>query len=78
MKTVLDIIGLWPNAEQFARDIGVKYPSYGRVMKLRRRIPRVHWPALVEASQKIGKPVSREEIEAAHLATPSEERGAAA
>lgn len=70
MRTVRDIISLWPNAEKFSRDIGLKYPSYGRVMKLRGRIPRVHWPALIEASAQIGKPLSRDEIEAAHAETP--------
>ena len=46
-----DIISLWPSAEIFAQDIGLKYRSHGRVMKLRNRIPRGHWDAVIKAAR---------------------------
>ena len=75
--TPIDIIGRWPSAEAFAKAIGLKYPSYARIMKMRGRIPRVHWPAVVEASAEIGQPLTRADIEAAHVApAPKSERAA--
>lgn len=68
-----DIIGKWPSAEHFASDIGLKYPSYGRVMKMRERIPEKYWEAAAAAARARGLPVSIEQIRAAHslpLPTP--------
>lgn len=74
MRTVSDIIGLWPSAEAFSKAIGLKYPSYGRVMRLRGRIPRVHWPMVAKEAAKIAKPISVSEIEAVHRAAPADHR----
>ena len=52
MITVPDIIERWPSAEHFASDIGLKYPSYGRVLKLRGRIPRKYWPEALAAATR--------------------------
>ena len=44
------IIDLWPSAEQFGCDIGLKYPSYARVMKMRGSIPEKHYDAISNAA----------------------------
>lgn len=75
--TPIDIIDRWPSAEAFAKAIGLKYPSYARIMKMRGRIPRVHWHAVAEASVAIGKPLTVAQIADAHPAKP-QSQGAAA
>ena len=52
MRSASDIINLWPSAEIFADDLGLKWRSHGRVMKSRGRIPEKYWPAVVEAAKK--------------------------
>lgn len=52
MLNVAKIIEKWPSAEVFADDLGLKYRSHGRVMKVRGRIARQYWPAVVECAQK--------------------------
>lgn len=53
-RTVRDVIEAWPSAEHFSSDLGLKYPSHGRVMKIRNRIPRAHWDAVVLSASKRG------------------------
>lgn len=50
--SVPDLIGLWPSAEVFSDDLGLKYRSHGRLMKLRGSIPRARWDAVVVAASK--------------------------
>lgn len=49
-----DIISEWPSAEVFADDLGLKYRSHGRVMRIRNSIPEAYWPAVVAAAAKRG------------------------
>jgi len=48
------LIAKWPSAEVYARDIGLKYPSYARVMKVRNSIPRKWWDATVLSASRRG------------------------
>ncbi len=48
------IIDLWPSAEHFAADIGLKYPSHARVMKVRNRIPPAYEDKIVKAAAARG------------------------
>jgi hypothetical protein len=48
------IIDLWPSAEQFAADIGLKYPSHARVMKVRGRIPPAYEQRIIAAASARG------------------------
>lgn len=54
MMTVDSLISLWPSAEVFADDIGLKWRSHARVMKIRGRIPRAYWPKVAEAAERRG------------------------
>ncbi|KLK91395.1 hypothetical protein AA309_20040 [Microvirga vignae] len=76
MKTVHDIIALWPSASELARDLGLKRESHGTVMKARGSIPVVHWPRLISAAKKRGiKGITYEVLVNAH-ARPSCGEGA--
>lgn len=66
MDAVARIISLWPSAEHFAADVGLKYPSYGRVLKMRGRIPDRYWDAAVAAAERRGLALTRDDLEAAH------------
>jgi len=67
MMTVDKLISLWPSAEVFADDIGLKWRSHARVMKVRGRIPRRYWPAVVDAAKARGiKGVSIKQLENIH------------
>ena len=44
------IIEQWPSAEVFADDIGLKWRSHARVMKVRNSIPKIYWPSVIEAA----------------------------
>ncbi len=71
MTTVRDIIDLWPSAERFSEDIGLRFPSHGRVMKHRGRIPEAHWPRIVEAAKARGIPdLTLDMLAAAHSSQP--------
>lgn len=76
MSTVAALIERWPSAEHFASDIGLKYPSYARVMKMRGRIPEKYWEATLGAARARGIAISLDEIKEAH--TPSPESDVAA
>lgn len=52
--TVAELIGLWPSAEQFARDLGLKHTSHGRAMRARGSIHPRWWDAVVLAASKRG------------------------
>ena len=52
MKSVRTLIELWPSAEVFSDDLGLKYRSHGRVMKMRNRIPHTYWTAVIEAARR--------------------------
>lgn len=49
-KTVPDIIGLWPSASVFARDLGLRRESHATVMKARRSIPPQYWGRVLTAA----------------------------
>lgn len=79
MITVQTIIERWPSAEHFASDLGLRYPSYGRVMKMRNRIPSKHWEPLLAAARARGIVLTRDELNDAHLSKSSTQvRGDAA
>jgi hypothetical protein len=48
------IIDLWPSAEHFADDLGLKFRSHARVMKMRGRIPNKYLEAVTEAAKRRG------------------------
>ncbi len=56
ISTVSDLIELWPSAEVFADDIGLKWRSHARVMKFRGKLPQSHWDATVLAATRRGIP----------------------
>lgn len=65
--TVVEIIELWPTSEAFGDDLGLKRRGdHARVMKVRGRIPRHHWPRVLEAAKKRGLPLNEGVLEAAH------------
>lgn len=70
MDPVARIIGLWPSAEHYAADIALKYPSYARVMKMRRRIPKRYWPATLAAAERRGFNLTEQDLVAAHPIRP--------
>lgn len=53
-SSIAELIDLWPSAEVFSDDLGLKYRSHGRVMKVRGRIAREHWDAVVLAASRRG------------------------
>lgn len=69
VMTASQIIALWPSAEHFAADLSLKYPSYGRVMKMRGRIPDRYWDVLVVAAQRRGINVTKDDLVKAHQVT---------
>lgn len=67
MMTVRDIIEKWPSAADMARDIGLRRPGHGAMMKMRGSIPIQHWPRLVEAAAERGiQDVTFETLTLAH------------
>lgn len=52
VETVAELMALWPSISDFARDINLKKPSHGTVMKLRGSIDVDHWPAVIAAAEK--------------------------
>jgi hypothetical protein len=70
MLTVRDIIEKWPSAADMARDIGLRRPGHGAMMKMRGSIPIQHWPRLVEAAAERGiQGVTFETLTLAHART---------
>lgn len=79
MLTVTDIIAKWPSAAEMARDIGLRRPGHGAMMKMRGSIPAPYWSALVEAAEKRGiEGVTLEALAQAHAvpAPPASESAA--
>lgn len=75
MRTVKQIIELWPSAEILADDLSLKYRSYARVMKVRGRIPEKHWETMAARASSRGIALSVSDIAAAHsTATQEQER----
>lgn len=66
VTNVADIISLWPSAEAFAKDLGLKHIGHGRVMKLRGRIPRQHWPRVLAAAERRSIPITEQMLEQAN------------
>ena len=65
--SVAEIIELWPTSEAFGDDLGLKRRGdHARVMKVRGRIPRHHWPRVLEAAKNRGLPLDEDILEAAH------------
>lgn len=70
--TVQQIFDRWPSASELARDIGLKRPSHGTLMKFRGSIPVEHWPRLIAAAEARGIPdVTYETLALAHQRHPS-------
>jgi len=57
MKTVADIIDLWPSQADFASDCDAKWMT-AHQWRLRDRIPPEYWASLVKAAKKRGLPVT--------------------
>jgi len=83
--TVADLIRLWPSAEVFADDLGLKYRSHARTMSVRGVVPHAHWPAVIAAAGKRGINVSLQTLERLHadrtrmrICRPAPAEGAAA
>jgi hypothetical protein len=53
MRTVDDIIALWPSAGALARELGLPYQTVA-AWKARGSIPAAHWRALVSAAKRSG------------------------
>ena len=68
MVSFRSIIERWPSAEQFSADIGLKYPSHARVMKVRNSIPVSYWPKVLEAAQARSIGLTETELSAAKKA----------
>jgi hypothetical protein len=71
VNTVADLIELWPSAEVFGADIGLKWPGHARVMKLRGRIPDDYWPKVVAAARQRGIPVTEQVLKRIHRSEPA-------
>lgn len=73
-RTVAELIELWPSAEQFSDDLGLKYRSHGRLMKVRGSIPRNRWDSVVQAATSRGiDGVTHRLLERLHIAKYLEE-----
>ena len=69
VPTPSNIIDLWPNSARFGEDLGLKRGGdHARVMKVRNRIPRKHWPRALEAAQARGLHLTEEMLITAHEA----------
>lgn len=67
MLTVRDIIEKWPSAAEMARDLGLRRPGHGAMMKMRGSIPIQHWPRLVDVAAGRGiEGVTYEALVVAH------------
>lgn len=66
IASVKDIISLWPSAEVFSDDLGLKYRSHGRLMKRRDSIPVVYWDSVVTAAKRRGIDVTLATLVRAH------------
>lgn len=74
MLSVRDIIEKWPSAAEMARDLGLRRPAHGAMMKMRGSIPSQHWPRLVDAAARRGlEGVTFETLAKAHAAAPRSE-----
>jgi hypothetical protein len=71
--TVQEIIEKWPSASEMARDLGLRRPSHGTVIKMRGSIPVQYWTRLVAAAERRGiKGVTLEALAASHEPHPRE------
>ena len=71
MNSIPSIIDMWPSAEVFSDDLGLKWRSHGRTMKLRGAIPKAHWSKVLEAAEKRGLPITEADLIAAHAKSES-------
>lgn len=68
MSSICSIIAMWPSAEVFGDDLGLKFRSYGRHMRRRGVIPKKHWIKVLEAAQRRGISLTEADLIAAHAA----------
>lgn len=68
MVSFRSIIERWPSAEKFGADLGLKYPSHARVMKVRNSIPASYWPRVLEAAGIRRIDLTRADLDAAKKA----------
>lgn len=61
MKTVSDIVDLWPKQADFAADCGVKWMTVYQ-WRQRNKIPPEYWAALVRAAKRKGFPAITEKL----------------
>lgn len=59
-RTFADIIAMWPSAETLSEDLGLKYRSHARIMKLRNSIPEIYWPFVLQAARRRGIPLTQD------------------
>jgi hypothetical protein len=50
MRTIDDLMKLWPTVAEFARDIGIK-PTHAQTMRVRGSIPVEYWPNILAAAK---------------------------
>lgn len=66
MRTVEQVIALWPTVPDFARDIGIT-PKHAQTMRARESIPPGYWLDVVRAATERGfKGVSLEVLARIH------------
>lgn len=68
MQAIRDITGdgkLWPNARVMADAIGGDYETVRKWLQ-RGRIPSHAWPAIINKSAEAGRPVTADDLLAAH------------
>ena len=67
MKTVSDIVELWPRTRIFADDCGVEWMT-AHQWRRRNKIPPEHWAALVKSAKRRGIPVTEKLLTDIHAA----------
>ena len=68
MLSFRSIIERWPSAEKFGADLGLKYPSHARVMKVRDSIPISYWPKVLSAADERRLQLTEDDLREAHKA----------
>ena len=51
IKSYIDVIDLWPDRQELADDLGIRYNTLN-VMRHRNRIPSQHWRKVVASASK--------------------------
>lgn len=71
MRTVDDLMRLWPTVAEFARDIGIK-PTHAQTMRVRGSIPVEYWPNILAAAKTRNlRGVTADALMTLHAGAPS-------